>query len=416
MLDLSFLDPPIEVAASGPRLESILTRLRNHGMRAYPASDPIDFDATEPLLIDMESLPSGLRDRDSLLNEGAERRPLVLLTPDTQTAEGLDVLIVSRDSDLEMLKARLTSLVRRQARTAEFRIRMKTAASFGAADVQPVSERRPEVLYLGDGGAGFFALRSALKAHDIPVTAALTLRTAADYLKSGRFAAVLADLTPSGGDAANHVDWTRAETSLTGTPLFVLTQPGADLSEAHLTALMVSTDLVEQSGDAEALAGRISRAISQHAASAPVLPAQLQATPSVDPDTGLFHREFIKAHLDRQISLSSERGEPLCVLTIKLDDSHTSRLPDLAQLTRTCVRDTDCIAHFGNGTIIISTPHTPYRGAVRLAERLMTKLTRSPEFDGLSLSWRVVEKRSYHTAGTLLAEGLSGPYTREYAA
>jgi hypothetical protein len=115
MLDLSFLDPPIEVAASGPRLESILTRLRNHGMRAYPASNPIDFDATEPLLIDMESLPSGLRDRDILLNEGAERRPLVLLTPDTQTAEGLDVLIVSRDSDLEMLKARLTSLVRRQA-------------------------------------------------------------------------------------------------------------------------------------------------------------------------------------------------------------------------------------------------------------------------------------------------------------
>ena len=50
MLDLSFLDPPIEVAASGPRLESILTRLRNHGMRAYPASNPIDFDATEPLL------------------------------------------------------------------------------------------------------------------------------------------------------------------------------------------------------------------------------------------------------------------------------------------------------------------------------------------------------------------------------
>ena len=189
-----------------------------------------------------------------------------------------------------------------------------------------------------------------------------------------------------------------------------------NILESLCHVYLVSTDLVEQSGDAEALAGRISRAISQHAASAPVLPAQLQATPSVDPDTGLFHREFIKAHLDRQISLSSERGEPLCVLTIKLDDSHTSRLPDLAQLTRTCVRDTDCIAHFGNGTIIISTPHTPYRGAVRLAERLMTKLTRSPEFDGLSLSWRVVEKRSYHTAGTLLAEGLSGPYTREYAA
>ena len=416
MLDLSFLDPPIEVAASGPRLETILSRLRAHGMRAYPASDPIDFDATEPLLIDMESLPDGLRERDIRLSEGAERRPLVLLTPDTQVADGIDALIVSRDSDLDMLRARLASLVRRQARTAEFRIRMETAETFGAGEITPAPERRPEVLYLGDGGVGFFSLRAALKAHDIPVTAALTLRTAADYLKSGRFAAVLADLTPGGGDAANHVDWRRAEAMLTGTPLFVLTQPGADLSAAHLAALMVSTDLVEQSGDAEALAGRISRAISTHAAFAPVLPAQLQATPSVDPDTGLFHRDFIKSHLDRQISLSSERGEPLCVLTIKLDEEFITLLPEFARVTRACVRDTDCIAHFGNGTVIVSAPLTPYRGAVRLAERLMTALARNQDFEGLRLSWRVVETRSYHTAGTLLAEGLSGPYTREYAA
>lgn len=416
MIDLTFLDPPIEVAASGPRLETILSRLRAHGMRAYPASDPIDFDATEPLLIDMESLPDGLRDRDIRLSEGAERRPLVLLTSDTQIADGVDALIVSRDSDLDMLRARLTSLVRRQARTAEFRIRMETAETFGASEIPPAHERRPEVLYLGDGGVGFFSLRAALKGHDIPVTAALTLRTAADYLKSGRFAAVLADLTPGGGDAANHVDWSRAESLLTGTPLFVLTQPGADLSEAHLAALMVSTDLVEQSGDAEALAGRISRAIDNHAAFAPVLPTQLQSTPSVDPDTGLFHRDFIKSHLDRQITLSSERGEPLCVLTLKLDEEFTARLPEFARVTRACVRDTDCIAHFGNGTVIVSTPLTPYRGAVKLAERLMTTLARNSDFEGLRLSWRVVEKRSYHTAGTLLAEGLSGPYTREYAA
>ena len=68
------------------------------------------------------------------------------------------------------------------------------------------------------------------------------------------------------------------ERSLGGTFLSLVMIPAA---------LMISMDLVEQSGDAEALAGRISRAISNHAAYAPVLPAQLQATPSVDPDTGL---------------------------------------------------------------------------------------------------------------------------------
>ena len=157
MFDLSFLDPPIEVAAAGPRLETILSRLRAHGMRAYPASDPIDFDATEPLLIDMESLPVGLRERDIRLSEGAERRPLVLLTPDTQIADGVDALIVTQDNDLDMLRARLASLVRRQARTAEFRIRLETAETFGTGEITPAPDGRPEVLYLGDGGAGFFS-------------------------------------------------------------------------------------------------------------------------------------------------------------------------------------------------------------------------------------------------------------------
>ena len=416
MFDLSFLDPPIEVAASRPRLDMILSSLRAHGMRAYPASDPIDFDATEPLLVDVESLPAGLRNRDIRLRNGDAARPLVLLTPDAEFAKGVDALIITRDTDLVQLRARLASLVRRQARTAEFRIRLETAQSFGLNQSHQLTESPPEILYLGDGGAGFLSLKAALEAHDIKVGAALTLRTAADYLKSGRFAAVLADLTPAGGDAASHVDWSRAEAALAGVPLFALTEPGADMSHRHLAALALCSEFVEQGDDAEVLAGRISRAIRAHAAHAPLLPTELHASPSIDAESGLFHRDFIKMHLDRQIALSSERAEPLCVLTLKLDEECLPSVPAVARTIRAHVRDTDCLAHYGNGTIIISAPMTPYRGAVRLAERLMTTLARQSELAEIRLSWRVVEKRSYHTAGTLLAEGLSGPYTRENAA
>lgn len=188
------------------------------------------------------------------------------------------------------------------------------------------------------------------------------------------------------------------------------------MSERHLAALTVSTDLVEHGVDAEALAGRISRAIRSHAASTPVFPAQLHESQSVDPETGLFHRDFLKAHLERQIVTSTERGEPLCILTIKLDEECAGALPHFARIMRTRVRDTDCLAHYGGGTVVISAPLTPFRGAVRLAERLVSALGHYPELEGVRLSWRVVEKRSYHSAGTFLAEGLSGPYTREFAA
>ena len=56
MFDLSYLDPPIEVAATSPRLDMIMSRLRTSGMRPYAAEAPIDFNAVEPLLLDIRSL------------------------------------------------------------------------------------------------------------------------------------------------------------------------------------------------------------------------------------------------------------------------------------------------------------------------------------------------------------------------
>ena len=55
MLDFSFYDPPIEVAAGSPRLEQIMTRLKAAGLRPYTASPSIDYSAPDPLFVDRES-------------------------------------------------------------------------------------------------------------------------------------------------------------------------------------------------------------------------------------------------------------------------------------------------------------------------------------------------------------------------
>ena len=61
-------------------------------------------------------------------------------------------------------------------------------------------------------------------------------------------------------------------------------------------------------------------------------------------------------------------------------------------------------------------PLTSYHGAVQLSKRIAEAIAGVDELASLTLNWRVVEKRNFHTAKALLEAGLSGPFMRLDAA
>jgi len=416
MFDLSYLDPPIEVAATSPRLDMIMSRLRTSGMRPYAAEAPIDFNAVEPLLLDIRSLDAETLGRVARARSMGLPRPLVVLAPAAGAADLTDALVIRRDRDLVQLRARLASQTRRAAREAEFRIRRETADAFGLKRAPVDPDMVPEVLYLGDGGAGFLALQSALRAEGVSVTAALSVRTARDYLETGRFAAMLTDLTPRASGSAAFIDWTSPDAALAGAPLFALTDPESDLTEQQLSALAICSDLVEFGGEPEALAARIAGMIRRYVATAPDLPQMKMSSPVVDPLTGLYRRAFIESHLQQQMHLSDTSSQPLSILAVRIEAETPQPIGRFAKAVRKRLRDTDCPAMHSPGTLVISMPMTPYRGGVKLAERLVRGAAREAELDVSQISWRVVEKRAYHSVQTLLGASLAGPFTRAYAA
>ena len=120
MSDLSFFDPPIEIAAESPRLEVIASRLRASGMRPYPASAPIDFSAPDPLLIDIGTATRSTLEALSRAAMVQVHRPVVLLdTASAHLPNSGETIILRRDQDLAALKARLTALARRASRVRE---------------------------------------------------------------------------------------------------------------------------------------------------------------------------------------------------------------------------------------------------------------------------------------------------------
>lgn len=415
MLDFSFYDPPIEVAASSPRLEMIVARLRSSGLRPYPAACAPDFSAPDPLLIDLASAPRAMLDRLSRATMIGMPRQIVLLDTDGAQTQRIDGAIhLRQDSDLAILKSRLAALARRARRQREAAIRRETTEALGARVPAIDVDAVPALLYLGESSPRFLSLQHGLSRRGIDVTAALSRQTARQHVTGRRFAAALIDIGAADVDAGGVSRWIAEDDGLAGLPLIVLSRPDTEFSERQLGLLSHAAEIIDPAAPEDEILTAIETQCRRLHASAPMMPLPGLVLKVTDIVSGLFSRSFFEAHLPRQMKVAADQAEALSVLTLRLD-ARTAKSREAQKAAGDTIlrqaRDTDCAALIQPGVFALSLPATPYRGGVRLAERIDEALGRSG-MEHPGLSWRVTERRSYHTAQTLLAAAQVGPFVR----
>ena len=419
MPDLTYMDPPIEVAATGVRFKIVAARLRSGGMRPYASGDRVDFEASDPLLIDLASVSKAtLQACRKACIRGLSRRLIILDTADA----GLflsDALTVRRDRDLGMLKGRLSAMARREARSMEVAIRAETAQAFGIVPSAELPDQVPELLYLGQCSPMFLSLQNALRAKGVSVTAALSRNMASDYLSTRRFSAALVDMISASDSGAHLPDRTEPGEWLNGLPILALIQGDSRRPDDAHDLLSHADEIIECQDSEPDVVKRIALLARKYQALRPARPTGPVSRGVWDDATGLFSSAFLEAHLERQIGVSNQRTDALSVMTLKLFGEHRSdaRLLDtLAKCLGPLLRETDCAAIVETGTIAVSMPLTSYHGAVQLSKRIAEAIAQVDELAGLTLNWRVVEKRNIHTAKALLEASLSGPFMRLDAA
>lgn len=415
MLDFSFYDPPIEVAATSPRLEMIVARLKVSGLRPYPAAQAPDFSAPDPLLIDMESAPRTMLERLARAAMIDAPRQIVLLdTSGLPVPRVARVIHLRQDRDLAILKSRLAALARRACRQREAAIRRETTLELGAK-LPPVDvDAVPALLYLGEGSPFFLSLQNGLSLRGVEITAALSRQTARQHLTSKRFAAALIDISSPQDDTGGVHRWIAEEDGLSGLPLIVAARPDTDFTERQLGLLSHAAEIIDPAGPEAAIITAIETQCRRLHAAAPMMPLPGLVLKVTDIVSGLFSRTFFETHLPRQMKVAADQAEALSVLTLRLD-AEASKSRDAQKSAGETIlrqiRDTDCAALVQPGVFAISLPATPYRGGVRLAQRIDEALGRTG-LDHPGLSWRVTEKRSYHTPQTFLTASLIGPFVR----
>ncbi len=426
MTDFSFMDPPIDVVATSPRLEMIVARLRASGMRPSISNADVIQPSAVPLLIDFESMPPSILSQLVRLKAAEVPRPIITLGEGTCPQEPL--FNIRSDIELAALPNRLAGHNRRVLRDEEVRLRAMSAEDLGEVLPSPVSAPNPDILYLGDGSAFFLALQVALKANDVNLTAALSFATACDHLEKHRFSAVLIDLSESSGQGVQLLERADKDARIAGLPVYVCVRDEDALSERAQAAISKATEVITPGATPQDTAHRVTLLAHSRASARPVAPRARLASAMCDLATGLFSRKFFDVHLPRQMRATDVREAPLTLLTMRLrskDDDHSARgaLPGLADIIKPIIRETDCAARLDSTTIAISMPDAPYASAVRAAEKVITALggdrlgmVGSPLPFGGTMGWRAVERRKYHDAQKLINSATNGPFSRIRAA
>ncbi len=415
MSDLRFLDPPIEVAAASPRLEMIMSRLRSSGLRPYAASEPLDFNVADTLLIDVSSVSRETLLRCARAAMIETQRQIVMLDLEGEGTFSDDTLVLRRDRDLTLLRSRLAAISRRGSRLSEAAIRRETASGLGAKLPPPNLDAEPDLLYIGDGSALFLALKGALSKRGIPVIPALSRHTAREYISERRFSGALVDIEACDRGAGGFADWIISDNGLGALPIFALVPSDMRHTERQNALIGLSTEVVSCDGRTSQIATTIERLARRSLAQAPFIPQPALNSVICDLTTGLFSRRFFETHLSNQMAVAAARAETLSLLTLRLDGP-SATLRDTQRLfvntMRPLLRETDCPAILSPGQFAVSLPSTPYRGGAYLSERIVDAAARTKGLADVKLLWRIVEKRAYHTPQTFLGACLAGPYMR----
>lgn len=391
--DQRFDAPVIHVVSESPRLEMLQTRLRQAGLRPVPVRGSYLPPDSAPAMIDNLTQRSNLQGLDNRLVVTIGKQGLSTLHSDIH---------LSDVAQIESLPARLAIRQRETQRQREIQLRAQTAEKFGTPSGASAPIGKARVLWLGQDAPFLNAIKSSLADAQVTLVAAISRLTAEDYLTSGQFQTlVLCPATPN-DEAARLL--TRIKTmQLVSSPRIVLLLRPELATKISSEDMSNADQILDLTTDLEAIAQNL------HAVSHEVLvERETHAAPLgmiEDPATGLVSREYLESHLEAQMEQADRLATPLSVVAFTLSPQDDIR--SVALTIKSLLRDTDLAARLDSTHICVTLPETAYRGAVVLSRRVEESL-------GSKLTWRVIERRRFHTLKTLLG-GLTAksPFTRQ---
>lgn len=405
----AYRQPPVAILAGPERSQRLGARLLACGLRPSAETPDPGAETPVPVLVDWRSLDARGCERVRMALRDDPGRPIVLLNADAGCREAdRAYLSLADDRDLPRLAQTLAQRRRRSTAADELSLRLRLARALApTARLDRLDTGRNHVLYAGQPGRLVLDLQAALRARGLPLIAFPDARNLPERLSQpGLVAALIAP--------REEARWRDPLARLppVHAPLHVRLEgpPGRSLM-ASLTRHAASVVAPDREG--ESLATLLASALGKRRHTVP--PPDLAAWGGVE---GLWSNAALRHHLPRQLAACAAHESPLSLLCLRLRHGPSAVTPavGLARCIMGELRAGDLAAQLDEDRLALVLRDTPYGGAVRLAQRLAERVEsarlRGPLPCDSVLSWRIVERRAYHTADDLIQSGRAGPYVR----
>jgi len=324
--------------------------------------------------------------------------------------------------------ARLQGLLRNRTMREEAALRRDTLAELGVHAPKPnLDDRRLSVLFVGDPDPVFMGLKSALSQEGAEVIAAFTSFTAFDFLHEKTFHAVVLNALKGNEPAFTMCSAMRRNSSLMHLPSLIMHDPSRFDADDEAFARGAS-DLLSRRAPERELAERVLSLARLRRNDMAVRRAfdSIRERFVLDPETGLFSRDFALAHLKRMAEHADhgQRRLGLAVARVR-PESRRNFSPDYEQLEsaraefgamlRRLLRPEDFAARLESGVFMIAMPgvsDTDMETALHRVSMVAdcTAFAENEAGEAVKLSLNAVsrQKRSGETGAALLQRALDG--------
>jgi two-component system, cell cycle response regulator len=329
--------------------------------------------------------------------------PVIMVTALSDTADRVRGLQAGADDFLSKpvrdvpLFARVRSLVRLKNLMDAWRVREETSSRLGLAAPAPVMSQEVategRILVVEESAIDAENIVNILKSDKHSMSCIHSAEAAIAAVNSDLFDMAIVSLTLMEGDALRLCSQIRSHVneSVRSLPILLLAEDEEDISRIAKALDLGVNDYVMRPIERQELQARVRTQIRRRRYQTRLRTnfEESIALASTDALTGVYNRRYLDVHLDQMVRNASEARKPLSLAFCDID--HFKRLNDtyghaagdevlieFANRMRRSLRHFDMIARIGGEEFVVVMPDTSIDVALRVSERLRTRMQDNP--------------------------------------
>ena len=291
--------------------------------------------------------------------------------------------VIFRPAHISQIATRINSMMRLGQMEREIKRRIITLREYFNIDYssEQIIPKSPfRILFVGKASPEFMVIINALQKKNVEIVAAFTSFSAFDYLHESQFDAVVMNALEQSEPALSITQTMQRNAKLYHVPILFLVNTKT-FTDHNLAYEKGVKDIISADSNTHEISGRVLELANFHRIHTQFKREfeYLNDANIIDKHSGVFNKDFFRAHMRTVFTELKSREEPVSMVAIKASPNELLDIPDnyiinamnqIGQMLKNLVRMQDVIARISDDIFVISFIEENNTSAISVCERI----------------------------------------------